>query len=80
MAEGQWQDDPPLYLVQPDGQVLQVVGLRDWFAGQALRGVLGTVAMSMTFRPPSTTWMQECADDAYAFADCLLLARVKVKS
>ena len=51
------------------------MSLRDWFAGQALAGIL---ADSKEERGPDETvdeFRQACAEGAYCFADAMLAAR-----
>jgi hypothetical protein len=49
--------------------------LRDWFAGQALAGLLGNSYISERYGQPAA----ERAIDAYIFADAMLAERNKEK-
>lgn len=51
------------------------MSLRDWFAGQALAGMLGHP--DVVGSPLAADFVASFADDAYAIADAMLVARQK---
>ena len=65
----------PLTFDEPDGSKTVQLGMtmRDWFAGQALVGILAAHA-----NPNATnTDFEPCARDAYVLADFMLAERSK---
>ena len=51
--------------------------LRDWFAGQALAGIITAMANGQHSPKPGLTPRESIANDAYALADILLAARTQ---
>jgi hypothetical protein len=55
--------------------------LRDWFAGQALAGLLaGPSAPKKSKAESAEQYAARVAEEAYLFADALLLEKVKEKT
>jgi len=59
----------PLYLPQDEGDIRDGMSLRDWFAGQAMTAIIGSL-----YCAPETTF-KEVSGKAYAQADAMLKAR-----
>ena len=63
-------NNPPAFpVVTPDGVPNSGMSLRDWFAGQALAGIMSQAGASGDWTPA------EVAADAYAYASAMLAAR-----
>jgi hypothetical protein len=65
----------------PDGTGIHAgspgMTLRDWFAGQALQGMLAHSRNGHGYRPrdPNEEWHRAIADEAYELANMMLRAR-----
>ena len=74
MVEKQMPENPYVYPHVEHGNYEQHhsgIGLRDWFAGQALAGIMAAEAPEVIYCPDGA------AMRSYAFADALLLARTQ---
>ena len=84
----------PLYSVEPDtGRVTEVMSLRDYFAGEALKAIAddprqwivgefpsgkGATVFSPEYREAlKAATPKDCAHRCYEFADAMLMARAK---
>ena len=65
MSEEPNDGGPAFPAMTPGGYCTPGMSLRDWFAGQALAGMLANEHL----------YCQPAADDAYKFADAMLAAR-----
>lgn len=66
---------PVNYAYRPkEGAYGDGMSLRDWFAGQAMQGLL---ASDRKFGKPSETLGEAVARNAYEFADAMIAARAR---
>lgn len=74
-----WMDFQPTTGEQVVREQFPGMSLRDWFAGQALVGILSnhTLLSEVDFNSPPSSTRQAASDYAFAVADCMIAARNK---